>query len=241
MTCSEINELSPLYLSAELDARRTAEFAAHLASCAECDLDQRVRASVLAETIDTSRVQRSIRARIRRARVQVWAVAAAASIALAIAGGLSYRAFFRSQTPPLCVAAAQDHQREIVNGEPRRWLTDLSAIQALAEKQGVPGSAIAALATTGYRLERGRLCFLKKQIFLHLVYTKDSGEFSVYLRPRGSESPFAAFVPVKRVREASVGPEDLAYFQTDRLTAVFVDEQSRAQALTFARAGAKVL
>jgi anti-sigma factor RsiW len=225
MTCAEIQELSPQYLSGELNAQRTFEFAAHLASCADCDLDQRLRASVLSEEVDTSRLEQALRNRIRanRRHVPGWAVAAAAGIALAIAGGLAYRAFFGPQTPPLCVAAAQDHRREIVNGEPKRWLTDLSAIQTIAEKQGVPASAITALATTGYRLERGRLCSLKKQIFLHLVYTKDGGEFSVYLRSRGSE--------------ASVGPEGLAYFQTDRLTAMFVDEQSRAQAAAFARAG----
>jgi len=202
------------------------------------DLDQRVRASILSEEVDTSRVATAVRNQIQtqRRHVRGWAVAAAAVIAMVLAAGLSYRAFRKEVTPPLCVDAAEDHEAEIVKGEPRRWLTDLSAIQALAEQQGVPGSAITALATTGYRLERGRLCSLTKQIFLHLVYTKDGGELSVYLRPRGSESPFDS-----SVREASVGPEDLAYFRTDRLTAVFVDEQSRAQALAFARAGAKVL
>ena len=201
------------------------------------ELDQRVRDCILSEEVDTSRVAEAVRNRIQtRRHVRGWAVAAAALIATVLAGGLSYRTFRKEQIPPLCVAAAQDHEREIVNGEPRRWLTDLAAIQAIAEKQGVPGSAIASLATTGYHLKRGRLCFLKKQIFLHLVYTNDGGEFSVYLRSRGSESAFDG-----SVRQASVGAENLAYFQTDRLTAVFVDEQSRAQALAFALASAKVL
>jgi hypothetical protein len=107
----------------------------------------------------------------------------------------------------------------------------LSAIQALGEKQGVPASAIAALGTTGYRLERGRLCFLKKQIFLHLVYARDGREFSVYLRPRGAERLGDS------VRETEVGPEDLAYFQSDHLTAVFVAHQAGANVVAFARAG----
>jgi hypothetical protein len=175
------------------------------------ELDQRVRASVLADEVDTSRLEFAIRNQIqpKRRAIQFWLVAAAASIALAIA--------VRPQTPPLCVAAAEDHQREIVNGDPRRWLTNLTDIQSLAQKQGVPGSAIAALGRTGYRLERARLCFLKKQIFLHLVYTNDGQEFSVYLRPRGSDSPLDG-----TVREASLGREDLAYFQTSGLTAVTV-------------------
>ena len=192
------------------------------------ELDQRVRASILAEEVDTARLERSIRERIQGPLVPRWAFAVAASIALLIAGGVGYHAFVRPQTPPVCVAAAQDHQREIVQGDPRTWLSDVSAIQSLARKQGVPPSAISALATTGYRLERARLCFLKKQIFLHLVYTKDNAEFSVYLRP-----PSGLF-------EGSVrGEGTLAYFETKRVTAVFVSHG--ADALAFARAGVRVL
>jgi hypothetical protein len=186
------------------------------------ELDQRLRASILAEEVDTSRVEAAVRSQIRKPRrVALWALAAAAaSIALA--------AFLWPQIPPICVAAAQDHEREIVKGEPRRWLTDLSAIDALAEKQGVPASAIAALGTTGYRLERARLCFLKKQIFLHLVYTKDGSQYSVYLRPRTDEASFTNSVR---------GAENLAYFETNRVTAVFVSHGANAQA--FARVSAR--
>jgi hypothetical protein len=192
------------------------------------ELDQRVRAAVLSEQIDTARLEHSIRARIRRPRAPRWALAIAAGIVLAIAGGVANRPLFKPQTPPICVAAAQDHQREIVNGEPRPWLSDISAIQSLARKQGVPASAVTALGTTGYRLERARLCFLKKQIFLHLVYTKDGSEYSVYLRP-----------PSGLFNDSVRGEETLAYFETDRVTAVFVSHG--ADALAFARAGARVL
>jgi hypothetical protein len=192
------------------------------------ELDQRVRAGVLAEQVDTSRVELAVRSRIGQRHVPGWAVAAAAVIAMVAASALSYRTFHKEQTPPICVAAAQDHQREIVNGEPRPWLLDRSAIASLAEKQGVPASAVAALDTTGYRLERGRLCFLKKQIFLHLVYTKDGRELSVYLRP-----------PTGLFNDSVRGDEALAYFETNRVTAVFVSHG--ADALAFARAGARVL
>jgi len=185
------------------------------------ELDQRVRASVLAEDVDTSRVAAAVHNQIRKPRrVALLAlVAAAASIALA--------AFLWPQIPPICVAAAQDHEREIVKGEPRRWLTDVSAIDSLAEKQGVPASAIAALGTTGYRLERGRLCFLKKQIFLHLVYTKDGNQYSVYLRRPSDKASFSSSVR---------GAENLAYFETNHMTAVFVSHGANAQA--FARVSA---
>jgi hypothetical protein len=187
------------------------------------ELDQRLRASILAEEVDTSRVAAAVRNQIRKPRrVALWALATAAAASIALA------AFLWPQIPPICVAAAQDHEREIVKGEPRRWLTDLSAIDALAEKQGVPASAIAALGTTGYRLERARLCFLKKQIFLHLVYTKDGSQYSVYLRPRTDEASFSNSVR---------GAENLAYFETNRVTAVFVSHGANAQA--FARVSAR--
>jgi hypothetical protein len=192
------------------------------------ELDRRVRESILSEELDTAPLERSIRERIQfkgtRSRVPRWAFVAAAVTVLATAF------FFRPQTPPICVAAAQDHEREIVNGEPRHWLLDLTAIQSLAEKQGVPASAVTALRTTGYRLERGRLCFLKKQIFLHLVYTKNGEEFSVYLRP-----------PSGLFNNSVRGQQNLAYFETNRVSAVFVSHGSGAGALAFARAGAKVL
>jgi hypothetical protein len=206
------------------------------------ELDRRLRESILSEEIDTSRVAQTVRDRIpvRRRHVPGWAVAAAGIIAMLAAGTLSYRTFLKEQAPPpqICVAAAQDHQREIVHGEPREWLTDLSAIQSLAQKQGVPASAVAALGTTGYRLERARLCFLQKQIFLHLVYSKDATQYSVYLRSLNSaldnDPRFG-----HSIQEASLGGEHSAYFETNRLTAVFVGRQ--ADVAAFARSGAAVL
>ena len=196
------------------------------------ELDRRLRESILSEQVDTSRVGAAVRSQIapRVRTVPGWAVAAAAAIVTLLAMTYSYQMFHGEQVPPVCSAAMQDHEREIVNGEPRQWLTELSAIQALAQKQGVPAPAIAALDATGYRLERARLCFLQKQIFLHLVYSKQGAEYSVYLRPHGGEPSFD-----RSVR----GTENLAYFETNRLTAVFVSQATGARA--FARAGAKFL
>ena len=185
------------------------------------ELDQRLRERLLSEEVDTSRVAAAVRSRIRQRRhIPRWA---AVSV---IAAGILLLALLWPRTPQVCVAAAQDHEREIVNGEPRRWLSDVSEIDSLAEKEGVPVSAIAALATTGYHLERGRLCFLNKQIFLHLVYTRSGGQYSVYLRPLTPEAAFTSSVQ---------GTEKLAYFQTRRVTAVIVSRAANAQA--FARAG----
>ena len=201
----------------------------------DSELDQRIRAAMLSEQLYTSRVEAAVRNQIQTQprHVPGWAVAAAAVVAMVAAGAWSYREFAQEQaTPELCIAAAQDHQREIVDGAPRQWLTDLAAIDSLAQKRGVPASAISALGATGYRLERGRLCFLRKQIYLHLVYTRDGSEYSVYLRPRSSE-PLG-----NSVHEAKVGAEDTAYFHSHRLTAVFVAQQpDAAEVLAFARAG----
>jgi hypothetical protein len=184
------------------------------------ELDQRVRESILAEPIHTARIAAAVRNQIRPSRhVPHWAL-------LAIAAGIALAAFLWPRTPLVCVAAAQDHEHEIVQNEPRRWLTDLSDIESLAEKQGVPAAAISALDTTGYRLERARLCFLKKQIFLHLVYTRDGSQYSVYLRPPSGEASF---------RDSVRGNANLAYFETRRLTAVFVSRTADARA--FARTG----
>jgi len=193
------------------------------------ELDQRLREGVLADEADPSRVAAAVRAGIQARRVHVrgWVVAAAAIIAMIAASALSYRAFRSEQAiPPLCSAAVQDHQREIIQGEPREWLTDPAAIRSLAQKQGVPASAIAALGSTGYRLERGRLCLLQKQIFLHLVFSKDAHEYSVYLRP-----------PSGLFSGAVQGAGQTAYFETARVTAVFVG----ADAQEFARVSAKLL
>jgi hypothetical protein len=206
------------------------------------ELDQRLRGSILSEEIDTSRVAHAVRDHIGvpRRHVPGWAVAAAGLIAMLGAGALSYRTFLKEQAAPaVCAAAAQDHQREIVDGDPREWLTDLSAIQSLGQKRGVPASAVAALGTTGYRLERGRLCFLAGQIFLHLVYSKDGSQYSVYLRSRNPPLDNGPRFD-NTVREVSVGPEHSAYFQTNQLTAVFIGRQAGVVA-SFAHSGAAAL
>ncbi len=101
------------------------------------ELDQRLRDSILSEEVDTSRLAAAVRRQIQPQprHVPGWAVAAAALIATLLAAGFSYRTFLKQQQiPQLCIAAAQDHQREIVKGEPRRWLTDIAAIDSLAEE-----------------------------------------------------------------------------------------------------------
>ena len=69
------------------------------------ELDQRVRAGILAEELDTAPLERSIRERMRQRSMPRRAVAVAAGLALLAAGGVAYRQFFSPHTPGVCVAS----------------------------------------------------------------------------------------------------------------------------------------
>ncbi len=104
---------------------------------------------------------------------------------LAVAGlaAVLLLAVFLMRARPVYAAAAKDHRLEIVELQPRKWSTDRASIAALAQRQGVPDSAIDLIAPAGYHLAQGKLCFLDGKVFLHLVYANDAGKLSVFLRP----------------------------------------------------------
>jgi len=260
MKCADAGELTPLYLTGELDAKRAAEFQAHLDECGSCAraieeqraLDEKLRIGALAEQLETTALEQVIQRRVaedtgaasRRSTVARWLFAAASIGGILLVGDIAYRTGRPAQPAPVCVDAAMDHRREIMSGEPRQWISDPAALASLAEGQGVPASAIAALNQSGYRLERGRLCFLDRRVFLHLVYTKDGRNFSAYLRPRDSDvlsGGGQGTTNGRQLNAAKVGPERVAFFQTDRLTAVFVAEESGEAAMELARVAARVL
>src|SRR5438045_321278 len=129
MNCSDIAELSPLYLAAELPAARLREFETHLNRCRSCALeleqqvamDARLRAAVGHEMPDTAALDRSI---IRGMGVVAlrrrWFIGAAAAIILSVAVSAWWSAGRRS-TPRLDADAARDHRLEVVERQPRRW------------------------------------------------------------------------------------------------------------------------
>jgi anti-sigma factor RsiW len=261
MNCSEIAELTPLYLSLELDRDRAAAFDAHLKSCPSCmrelerqaRLDAELREVVAGEPVDTASVDRRVRERIAAESEgsswlaplhRRWVIVAIGAAAALLIVAVGYRGLLGSRVAPVYAAAALDHRREVVQNEPRHWKVDPSAVAALAESQGIPVSAPAALSSGAYRLERAKLCFLDGRIFLHLVYSDGTQEFSVYLRQRGAES-----LP-GRTREtdngrvlhtSDSGSEHVASFQTDGLTVMVVTDQSADTALHFARFAAATL
>lgn len=264
MTCGEIAGLTPLYLTGELDARQAAEFDAHLRACPACmrelelqsRLDARLRDVVLAEEDMAARVDRHVRELIAAdaaqppvpqlaPRTRRWAALALAVAAAAIVlAGIGYRTLVRQAVARIYADAAWDHGLEVVERQPRPWLTDPGQIATLAEQQGIAPSAVTALASGGYRLSRGKLCFLDHRIFLHLVYTDGDREFSAYLRPRESTSLPATvreFANGRPLCTSDVNDEHIASVQTPDLTAVIVTSQSSEEALNLARFASAVL
>lgn len=247
MTCNDIATLCPAYLSGEMDAPSSGEFAEHLRTCRECAgeverqvaLDSLLRRSIVSQEVDTAALDQRVRAQISSEKHSFsarWLAVAAGVVAMLLAGGLAYRTMFGPRAPRLCVDAARDHWVEVTRREHRRWLSDPNAIADLAQHSGISASLIPRLAPAGYRFEHGKLCRLTGQVFLHLVYAQDGNEISVYLRPLDKQAFSGA-----GLHEADSGREHIAYFQTSQLTAMFVTDQSSAAALSLARSARRVL
>jgi anti-sigma factor RsiW len=238
MNCAAVLNLAPLYLTGELEPERAGEVAAHIKDCASCArelgqqkaLDALLRETVLAEVVDSSRVERNVRKLVgapvgqRSGRRWMFAVAGlAAALLLAV---------FLMRARPVYAAAAKDHRIEIVELQPRRWSTDRAAIAALALRQGVSETVLEGIAPAGYHLEQGKICVLEARKFLHLVYGDGAGRVSVFLRPADR---------VEAVHAESHGAEHVAGFQDQKWNALFVTEESGDAAVRFARSAAAVI
>jgi len=247
MNCSEFIELAPLYFSGELDARHASDLSQHLKECRSCAqvfdeqsrLDARLREAVLADQPDTSTVDARVRAQIfapaaAQSAVQQtahfhWRLATAAGVLLLLAAGIGYRVLIDSHVPRVFADAADDHQDEVVTQQPRRWLSDRAAIEALAAKQNVPVQDVTALEAKGYRLERGKICSLDDRIYLHLVYSAGGKEFSVFLRDGDgvnlSGAPSANSAG-QEIYKSDRGDAHVAGVQADGITAFIVTNES---------------
>jgi anti-sigma factor RsiW len=261
MNCREINELLPLHSCGELDPARAAEFAAHLTECPSCAdvvrrqeyYDARLRAIVLSDDASgaaaatAERVNQKVRLQIASSRVMPFpstfavprrlAVAAMGIAALLVFAMLGYHGLFSPQVGRVYADAAQDHQLEVVEQQPRRWLTDPQQIALLGSRVGVPENAVLALAPASYHLVRGKVCLLDGYAFLHLVFSDGtpsdgSHEFSLYLRPRGvGQLPRVSWHVARSadgatIGECGFGSDHVAAFETPRLTVLLVTDQS---------------
>jgi anti-sigma factor RsiW len=238
MNCTEIKELTPLWHSCELDASRQRAFDAHLAACPDCAAeireqwndDERLRQAITAESADTAPLEQRVIDRIARERRQRWfvlpgvAVAAAAVIAVFL---LRAPVTSAPASPAVFADAARDHTAEVIRQSPRRWQTDPAAIATLAAGQGLSGSDVKALETTGYKLERAKICHLSGTPYMHLVYTKDGRELSVFMRVRGGQA-----IPETA---ASEGTLQLASFARSGVQAIVVTDAPRGECAKFTR------
>jgi anti-sigma factor RsiW len=255
MHCSDISELAPLYIAGEVDSQRAAEVDAHLKTCPACmreletqaRLDARLREVLIAEELDVSRVNRRIRELIAadsaggfvpqlQPRPRHWVTAAmgiAAALLVIAAGYL----LMPAHVARVYADAATDHHLEVIEQQPRRWLTDPTKIAALAEQQGISDSVPLALAS-GYHLERAKICRLDGRPYLHLVYSNGVREFSLFLRARNGEKlagTIRGFANGRLLRICDAGGEHLSSFETSRLTALVATDQPADAALRFAR------
>ncbi|HXO44189.1 MAG TPA: zf-HC2 domain-containing protein [Candidatus Cybelea sp.] len=261
MNCADITEIAPLYISAELDARRASEFDAHLQTCPACRselesqarLDERFREALLADEVDVSRVNRRIReliaaessrpaasvSRPRPARLAAAAAGVAAAFLLLIAGYL----LVPGHVARVYADAARDHQLEVVLRQARPWIVDPAAIAALAVQQGIADPVPPELGS-GYRLERAKVCRLDGRLYLHLVYSDGTREFSLFLRQRDGQhltGPIRGFADGRFLRAASAGDEHLLSFETSHLTAMVATDQPADAAKRFAKAASAAL
>jgi hypothetical protein len=263
MDCNHIAELAPLYVAGELAAARAAEFDAHLKTCSSCfrdletqaRLDARLREVLLAENVDVSRVNRRIRDMIAGESLETaltetqprrggspWVTAAmgiAAALLLVVAGYL----LIPGHVSKVYADAAVDHQREVVDHGPRRWISDPSQIAALAQKSGIDVAVPAGLAS-GYHLERAKICWLDGLTYLHLVYSDGAKEFSLFLRARDGEpldAKIRGFSNGRLLRECAAGSEHLSSFRTSHLNAVVATEQSAAASLEYAKLASRAI
>jgi hypothetical protein len=159
-------------------------------------------------------------------------ISGAAAVAAALV--VAWIVFARSM-PHVYADAAEDHRREVVEQQTRRWTFENTAIDAMALGQGVSSSAIHAPENAGYRLQRAKLCRLNGAVYLHLVYSDGGQEFSLFLKHRDRD-------PVAKPAGAGHhGAEYLAAFRTSTLAAVVVCDESGAAALRLAKIAAPAL
>jgi len=201
----------------------------------DVELDRRLREELLAEPVDASSVERRVRRAITP-RFSRRILIGAGVAAVWVLGALTlpeFNVWSRPEPIKLCSDAARDHTREIVQQQPRHWSSDAAGIEALARRSGVRSEALSKLAFRGYRLDRGKLCVLSGRVFLHLVYSNGTQEFSLFLA-RGSYRG-------GKLYGRDFSGEYTASIETNRIRAVVVTSQSNTAAMNLIRIAAGAL
>jgi len=238
MSCDEVREQAPLYLSGELAGAERARFAAHLAACTACELeieaqgqlDARLAGALRGEVPDTTRIEAQVRREISRRR---WVPAGAIAAGLVVAAAGIYGLTRPSPAPAWYADAARDHRVEVTEGQPRRWRTDAAEIDKVAAQGGLSLAQSQDLAAPGYALERAKICGLSGERMLHLVFSNGARRYSVFVGQHAGART--------GVRQVQSGSEEVAGFETGRLRAAVVTAGAASECGELARIAASKL
>ncbi len=200
----------------------------------DAELDRQLRQEILAEPADVSAVEQRIRKAIapRFSRRLLVAAGGAFLLLLCAFAFIGLRTWFPLQPSQVCSDAARDHLREIVRREPRRWTSDTAGIDALGQQLGVSPAAHSRFAVPGYRLDRGKLCVLSGRLFLHLVYSNGTREFSLFLAHDSASDGYF---------DANFSGQYTASIESDQTRAVIVTSESKAAARNLVHVAANAL
>ncbi|HTS50324.1 MAG TPA: hypothetical protein VMH05_20400 [Bryobacteraceae bacterium] len=200
----------------------------------DAELDRQLRQEILAEPFDVSALEHRIRKAIapRFPRRLLVAASAAFLLLLCVFASVGLRTWFTLQPSQVCSDAARDHLREIVRREPRRWIFETAGIDALGRQLGVSPAAHSRFVVPGYRLDRGKLCVLSGRLFLHLVYSNGTREFSLFLAH--DSAPGGYF-------DADFSGQYTASVESNQTRAVIVTSESKAAARNLVRVAANAL
>lgn len=199
MNCSEVRDILQLYQDNELDADLTLRLQRHLEPCPACmnllndfmQLDVSFRESARAFSLQTEPLRLRIIDAIRpqSSRESLWRhfpawmqVAAVVILALATAVAIFQRGGFFSDSESLFAAIASDHAAHCAENVTSGTLVDGREIQKplalYAKSQRLPD-----LSSYGYTRPRARICIVKDQEFLHVVfYHNVTPPLSVFMR-----------------------------------------------------------
>jgi len=257
MNCDELEFLTPLYLTSELDATRLAEFEQHLGRCTLCGrnleairlCDDLLLNARHEKPFNTEKVRQRVSNEIRRSTRRrflfarpVYALRIGGALLSLIVLGI-YITWPRSLPQSVYAAAQGDHYIEVVQQSDRPWLETPDEIKAFVLDELGEVDFLDQLTPAGYHLARALHCYLLKERYVHLVYQNGTRDISIFVRPRDAELPGP---PVEiangcGLHAASVNKFEIAGFQSRRYRVFLVGDLSRAESLQIARRAAAIM
>src|SRR5579859_8154294 len=206
MICSYYEQVTDAYLSGEIE---NPEWRSHLDECPNCaaklraesDFDLVIRHAVNEERVQTRQLEAHVRSAIRKSQPwnrPVFVMLRYAVAASVVFGTLAIATFgyakARVDRSAVCVDAVDDHQEEIVGKAPRKWKSDMKAVEALSQKMTGDPTVAEHVAPTGYHLIGARICVLHGKSYMHLDYSDGNNEISLFVRRQDDDKTLSARV-----------------------------------------------